>query len=367
MVPTDLMRAEAGRLPLPREHSRSRTPADNLTVIIPAYNEAASVGDTVRSVLVQTTPPARIVVVDDCSTDDTRALARQAGAEVISPERNTGSKAGAQNLALEHVATRYTMAIDADTTLAPDALELLLAPLEEDDEVVAACGFVVPRHVSSLWERGRYVEYLLSFTFYKPTQDYYGKPLISSGCFSAYRTDVLRDAGGWSERTRAEDMDLTWTFYQLGHRVRFVPEAVCYPIEPHDLDFMGKQLKRWSHGFVQNVALHWKGILPLPFLSTVVGVALFDAVVASLVYLLVLPVLAVVLGNPLILLVYLVDVPAILVPVLVAGWRRGEVRRALASFPAFFVLRTVNAFYLLEALWTEVVLRRPLLVYEKGH
>ena len=45
-------------------------PADQLTVIIPAYNEAASVGDTVRSVLAQTTAPARVIVVDDGSTDD---------------------------------------------------------------------------------------------------------------------------------------------------------------------------------------------------------------------------------------------------------------------------------------------------------
>jgi biofilm PGA synthesis N-glycosyltransferase PgaC len=342
-------------------------PADRLTVIIPAYDEAASVADTVRSVLGQTTPPARVIVVDDCSTDETGALARAAGAEVVRPSVNTGSKAGAQNLALELVDTAYCMAIDADTTLAPDAIELLLATLEEDDALSAACGFVVPRHVHSVWERGRYIEYLLSFTFYKPTQDYYGKPLISSGCFSAYRTDRLREAGGWSERTRAEDMDLTWTFYQAGQSVRFVPEAVCYPIEPHDLDFMSKQLKRWSHGFLQNVRLHWRGILPLGFLSTVVGVGLFDAVVASLIYLVVLPLLAVVLSAPLLLLVYVVDVPAVLVPVLVAGWRRGETLRALLSLPAFFVLRTVNGFFMLEALWTEVVLRRPLLVYEKGH
>ena len=342
-------------------------PADGLTVIIPAYNEADSVGDTVRSVLAQTTPPARVIVVDDASTDGTGILARQAGAEVLSPEENTGSKAGAQNLALEFVDTPYCMAIDADTTLSPNAIELLLAPLDDDPQLAAACGFVVPRHVSSVWERGRYVEYLLSFTFYKPTQDYYGKPLIASGCFSAYRTATLRDAGGWSERTRAEDMDLTWSFYQAGQTVRFVPEALCYPIEPHDLDFMGKQLKRWSHGFVQNVRLHWKGILPLGFLSTLVGVALFDAVVASLIYLVVLPILAVVLSAPLLLLVYVIDVPALLVPVLVAAWRRGEVLRAMVSLPCFFVLRAVNGFFMLEALWTEVVLRRPLLVYEKGH
>jgi biofilm PGA synthesis N-glycosyltransferase PgaC len=342
-------------------------PADRLTVIIPAYNEADSVGDTVRSVLAQTTPPARVIVVDDCSTDGTGDLARAAGAEVLRPLENTGSKAGAQNLALEVVDTPYCMAIDADTTLAPDAIELLLVPLAADRGLAAACGFVVPRHVSSVWERGRYVEYLLSFTFYKPTQDYYGKPLIASGCFSAYRTARLREAGGWSERTRAEDMDLTWTFYQSGQAVRFVPEALCYPIEPHDLDFMSKQLKRWSHGFVQNVRLHWRGILPLGFLRTVVGVALFDAVVASLIYLVLLPVLAIVLSAPLLLLVYVVDVPAVMVPVLVAARRRGEIVRALASLPCFFVLRTVNGFFMLEALWSEVVMRRPLLVYEKGH
>src|SRR4051794_38388312 len=342
-------------------------PADRLTVIIPAFNEADSVADTVRSVFEQTFPPARVIVVDDCSTDATGALAAAAGAEVISPLENTGSKAGAQNLALELVDTPYCMALDADTTLAPDAVERLLAPFDDDRGLAATCGFVVPRHVGSLWERGRYVEYLLSFTFYKPTQDYYGKPLISSGCFSAYRTARLREAGGWSERTRAEDMDLTWSFYRAGHAVRFVPDAVCYPIEPHDLGFLSKQLKRWSHGFLQNVRLHWKGILPLGFLSTVVGVALFDAVVASVIYLFVLPLLAIFLQAPLLLLVYVIDVPAVMVPVLLAGWRRGEARRAVASLPSFFVLRAVNGFFMLEALWTEVVLRRPLLVYEKGH
>ena len=345
----------------------SHHPAELLTVIIPAYNEAESVVDTVRSVLTQSTPPARVIVVDDGSTDGTGDLAREAGAEVIRPAANTGSKAGAQNVALEQVTTPYCMAIDADTTLAPDAVETLLRPLDGDPDLAAVCGFVVPRHVRSVWERGRYVEYLLSFTFYKPTQDYYGKPLIASGCFSAYRTERLREAGGWSERTRAEDMDLTWSFYRAGHAVRFVPDALCYPIEPHDLGFMSKQLKRWSHGFVQNVRMHWSGILPLRFLSTAVGVAMFDAVLASLVYLLVLPVLAVVLAAPALLLVYVIDVPAVMVPVLVAAWRRREVRRGLLSLPCFFVLRTVNGFFMLEALFTEVVLRRPLLVYEKGH
>ncbi len=336
-----------------------------LTVIIPAYNEADSIVDTIKSVQSQTLPPDEIIVVDDFSTDATGELAHRCGVTVLRPPANTGSKAGAQNFALGHVRNPYVLAIDADTTLAMDAIEKLATALDEPN-VVAACGFVLPRYVKTLWERGRYIEYIFAFTFYKQIQNYYGKPLISSGCFSVYKTDVLRRSNGWSTRTMAEDMDLTWSFYHSGYGVRFVPEAVCYPIEPHDLNLLGKQLRRWSHGFVQNVRLHWKEILEVPFLRMMVAVALWDATVASLAYLVLLPLLAFFV-NPLYLLGYLIDMPAVAVPVLFAARKRREVRRALASLPGFFVLRLVNSVFLLKALWLEVVVHRPLKVYEKGH
>lgn len=337
-----------------------------LTVIVPAYNEAASIADTLRSIQQQTRVPDEIIVVDDCSTDATGDIARSCGVRVIQPPGNTGSKAGAQNFALELVETEFCMAIDADTILAPDAIERLLVALDAPN-VAAACGFVLPRIVKTLWERGRYIEYLLAFSWYKPIQDYYEKPLISSGCFSVYRTDLLRAVGGWSTRTMAEDMDLTWTFYQRGHAVRFIPEALCYPIEPRDFHFMRKQLKRWSHGFMQNVALHWRANLQIPYLRNIVSVALWDAIIASLVYLFVVPALAITFKQPLFLLAYLIDLPAVAVPAFFSGEGRKNWRRVLASLPAFFVLRTINGYFVLSAAWKEFILRKPLLVYEKGH
>jgi len=339
---------------------------NSLTVLIPAYNEAESIVDTIRSIQNQTLVPAEIIVIDDFSSDNTGELARACGVTVIRPLSNTGSKAGAQNFALGHVTTEFTMAIDADTILAPDAIEILLKALEKKS-VVAACGFVLPRYQKTLWERGRFIEYLLAFSWYKPIQDYYQKPLISSGCFSAYRTNALRAAGGWSTRTMAEDMDLTWTFYQEGHDVRFVPEAVCYPIEPHNFNFMKKQLKRWSHGFIQNVALHWRNNLRISYLREIIAVALWDAVIAALVYLVLVPVLALYFRQPLYLLVYLIDLPAVAVPLFFTPHGRKNFLKVIASIPAFFVLRMVNAYFLLRAIWDEWVLRRPLLVYEKGH
>ncbi len=319
-----------------------------VTVLVPAYNESQSIADTIRSLQLQTAPPREIIVVDDCSTDGTGDVARALDVRVVRPAANTGSKAGAQTFGLRFVRTSLTVAIDADTVLAPDALERLL-PAFDRPAVAAACGFVLPQRVRTMWERGRYVEYLFAFTFYKRLQDYYGKPLISSGCFSMYRTSELRAHGGWSDRTLAEDMDLTWTLYQAGREVRYIPEAVCYPIEPRSFALMRTQLRRWSHGFVQNVRLHWRGLLRVPYLRVL------------------LPILAILLARPWILLGYVIDAPAVLVPVIAGASRRREVGRAIASVPAFFVLRTVNAVFFLRAACAELLLGRSFHVYQKGH
>src|SRR5256886_8404198 len=178
----------------------------------------------------------------------------------------------------------------------------------------------------------------------------------------------------FSSRRRHTRFDCDWSsdvcssdLYQAGHEVRFVPEAVCYPIEPRTLTLMGKQLRRWSHGFVQNVKLHWRGLLGVPYLRSAVAVAFWDATIAAALYLVLLPILALLFAKPWVLIGYVIDAPAVLVPVLAGAARRGEIRRAIASLPAFFVLRTVNAVFFLRAVCAELLLGRSLLVYEKGH
>jgi biofilm PGA synthesis N-glycosyltransferase PgaC len=162
-------------------------------------------------------------------------------------------------------------------------------------------------------------------------------------------------------------MDLTWTFYERGWEVRFIPEAVSYPIEPHDLRLMRSQLRRWSHGFVQNIRQHGRSVLHVPFLRYSVAAALWDATVATFAYFFALPLLAIALQSPLPLLGYAIDIPVLMVPVLAGAIPRRETRRALASFPGFLVLRMVNTIYFLEAIWSEVVRGRRFATYEKGH
>jgi hypothetical protein len=98
-----------------------------------------------------------------------------------------------------------------------------------------------------------------------------------------------------------------------------------------------------------------------------VAIWFLEATTASIAYLLVVPVLAVFFREPSLLLLYVLDVPLILIPVLVEAWPRGEAGKALVSFPAFLVTRLLGSVFTLRALWWELVRERPFRVYEKGH
>ncbi|MGH2400218.1 MAG: glycosyltransferase family 2 protein, partial [bacterium] len=203
-----------------------------MTVVIPAYNEAATIAETIRSIQQQTCPPDRIIVVDDCSSDSTGDVARAMGVQVIRPDRNQGTKAQAQNVALPYIETEITVTIDADTALKEDALEHLVAPFEQDPTLDIACGYIVPRHLRTVWERGRLVEYLYALELYKIAQKLVNSPIVCSGCFSAFRTAALRHHGGFDAGTMAEDLNFTWKVHTSGGRATFVEHAVCYPVDP---------------------------------------------------------------------------------------------------------------------------------------
>src|SRR4051794_920085 len=94
--------------------------AVRLTVLVPAHDEAATIATALRSLADQTRRPDRVVVVADNCTDDTAAIARSLGADVVSTVGNTEKKAGALNQALAGLLPGATRAdailvMDADT------------------------------------------------------------------------------------------------------------------------------------------------------------------------------------------------------------------------------------------------------------
>lgn len=345
-----------------------------LTVIIPAHNEEGSIAQTLESLQRQTRKPELTLVVDDASKDGTARIARRYGAKVLKPGR-CGSKAASQNAALFAkvkgsqeflIQTDLVMTIDADTALDPRAIEEMLKAFEADMELTAACGTVIPANPDNPFTLGRLGEYLFIYGFPKLVQSQYASVFIVSGCFGAYRTARLRRLGGWQTRTLTEDMDLTATMYARRLKVTYVPKAICHPIEPYNYRTFSAQVRRWSAGFVQNLALHRRDYAG-DTVGIFVSICFLDAVIGGLMFCLI-PLLFLFNDYALILKWYLLgDLLPISALVIFMGWRLKVLRYAIPGILCIYLIRPLNAYFFFEAIIKEWILGIRATEYVKGH
>jgi glycosyltransferase involved in cell wall biosynthesis len=87
---------------------------DRYSVIVPAFNSVALIGAGIRSLLAQTQPPERIIVIDDGSTDDTAAVARAIGAPVEVLSQDNAGPGAACTRGMDIVDTPFMAFLDAD-------------------------------------------------------------------------------------------------------------------------------------------------------------------------------------------------------------------------------------------------------------
>lgn len=112
-----------------------------VTVVIPAYNAARTLGETLDSVMRQTAPVAEIIVVDDGSTDDTAAVATACGDVQLIRQGNAGPAAAAN--AGASAATGSVLAfLDADDLWTESAIAAHLALLDADPAIDGTAGYM---------------------------------------------------------------------------------------------------------------------------------------------------------------------------------------------------------------------------------
>nr|WP_057928273.1 glycosyltransferase family A protein [Burkholderia ambifaria] len=107
----------------------------DLTIAICNYNHGAYLRDAIDSALAQSAPGVRVLVVDDGSTDDSRDIICSYGERVTAVFQENRGQVAAYNRALEHVATRYLILLDADDLLYADAAARVLAAFASGDFV----------------------------------------------------------------------------------------------------------------------------------------------------------------------------------------------------------------------------------------
>lgn len=110
-----------------------------VSVIVPNYNYGQALAQCLCALQNQTHTPLEIVLVDDCSTDDSVAVARSLGIEAISTPTNSGV-AAARNLGAAQANGEILVFLDSDVALAPDAVATAVELLESDPRIGAVCG-----------------------------------------------------------------------------------------------------------------------------------------------------------------------------------------------------------------------------------
>jgi glycosyltransferase involved in cell wall biosynthesis len=111
-----------------------------VAVIIPTYNRADRVSAAINSLLVQTRPPKQIIVIDDGSTDDTRAVLADYDDKITAIHQENRGRSAARNAGLQQVSTDYVAFLDSDDTLPPESIACRAQILDDRPEVDVVYG-----------------------------------------------------------------------------------------------------------------------------------------------------------------------------------------------------------------------------------
>lgn len=106
-----------------------------VSVVVPAYNAAATLDETLSSLLSQTRRPDEIIVVDDGSSDNTAQLLRGYGPAITVVTKANGGLASARNVGCRAATGDYVAFLDADDLAVPHRIELQASCLDSDPEI----------------------------------------------------------------------------------------------------------------------------------------------------------------------------------------------------------------------------------------
>lgn len=232
----------------------------SIDAIVPAYNEepclALSLGYLLRNPYL-----AKVICVNDGSTDGTAQVLAQLAEHwgdklVVVNQANTG-KGGALMNGLRHATAAQVFLTDADTHVPPEGhgLGYMLAEIERGADAVGGIPSSNLRGAGLLPHVRATVKLPMIIVKRTFQQLLGGAPFIISGACGLFRTDVLRKTG-FSDRTKVEDLDLTWTLVAQGYRVRQANRCVVFPQECNTVGDEWRRWRRWIVGYAVCMRLH---------------------------------------------------------------------------------------------------------------
>ncbi|MEH0845134.1 bifunctional polysaccharide deacetylase/glycosyltransferase family 2 protein [Micromonospora sp. CPCC 205711] len=227
-----------------------------VSVIVPAYNEAANIAATVRSLVASDYPALEVIVVDDGSSDGTADIVerlRLRGVRVIR-QANAG-KPAALNTGIRAARAELLVLVDGDTVFQPDTVHRLVQGFA-DRTVGAISGNTKVANRRRMLGRWQHLEYVIGFNLDRRMYDVLECMPTIPGAIGAFRREVLLAVGGVPSDTLAEDTDLTMQVLRAGWRVVYEEGAIAWTEAPSSLRQLWRQRYRWCYGTMQAMWKH---------------------------------------------------------------------------------------------------------------
>lgn len=241
-----------------------------MVAMLPAHNEQGTLAVAVQSLLRQSSPPERIIVVADNCTDSTSEIALSLGAEVFTTRGNCDKKAGALNQALQWILPALTdsdlvLVMDADCALDPQFLSAARAELV--DPALGGVGGTFRGFpgggLLGTFQRNEYARYE------RDVRRLRGRALVLTGTASVFPVSVLRevqsarsdgrlpDASGnhgiYDTAVLTEDNELSLALMHIGYRILAPAECTLQTEVMTTWADLGRQRLRWKRGAIENL------------------------------------------------------------------------------------------------------------------
>lgn len=278
-----------------------------LSIIAPAYNEAANIVENVRSMLSIHYNTLELIIINDGSKDD--SLQKLIDAydlyksnifineqiptkkvkgvyksnnpvfnKLIVVDKENGGKADALNVGINLASYGYFVCVDVDCILEQDALLKMIKPFLEETKIrVIASGGVIRIANDCKIENGRLVEinlpkkflprmqtleYIRSFLLGRMAWSRLNGLLLISGAFGAFDKEIVIKCGGYSVDTVGEDMELIVRMRRymeenkLPYKITYIPDPLCWTEAPASYKILGRQRNRWTRGTIETLRMH---------------------------------------------------------------------------------------------------------------
>ncbi len=237
----------------------------SLSIIVPCYNAEKNISRTIENLLeVNYKKLQKIVVVDDCSTDNSYKIIKKyadkyAKLILVKTPKNTGCAAGAKNYGAKFVNTELIGFTDDDSLPEKDAVNRMIG-FFDDKKVVAVTSRVLVKNKENFMEHFQDIDYEV-IAWSRKIMDFIDCVYVTNGPLSIYRRTTFEKVGGFDPKNMTEDIELTWNLLSKGYKTKMAYTARVFTVVPDNLRIWINQRIRWNVGGLQTLFKYRKFFL----------------------------------------------------------------------------------------------------------